>query len=372
MADGVAPDVRDGLTPVCRRALCELARARARTPQYVNSARAVDSVLGTGPVDGGRRAIYAELVRMARDWEVRHPLVDGQGNLGSLDGDGAVSADYTELRLGVLGDALLRDVGDDVFEGPADAVTGAEPQVLPARFPNLLVNGSFSVATSTASRFPPHNLREVVDAVIAYISDPDIDTAGLTRHVRGPDFPTGALVAGGRELHDAYAAGRGPVVVRARTELEADPQSPRAIVVTELPFMVSKGGRAGVLADIGRATRAKRVRGVRAVADESSAAAGLRIVIELDRAADADAVLEQLCEHTQLQTTYELHLVASVAGHARTISLRDAIGHYVEHRRDVVARRTGLRSEERVLDLVRRDLLDIAATQGDDRRSEIG
>ncbi|CAN5154348.1 hypothetical protein BH20ACT16_BH20ACT16_16450 [soil metagenome] len=371
MADGVAPDVRDGLTPVARRALLELGVLQARTALHEKSARTVDRVLSKGRVDGGRRAIYDELVRMARDWELRHPLVDAQGNVGSIDGDGAVSADYTEVRIGALGGELLLDVGEDVLDAAPITTTSGGGGVLPARVPNLLVNGSFSVATGAASRIPPHNLREVVDAVIAYIDDPAIDTAGLMRHVLGPDFPTGGVIAGGAELCDAYEAGRGSIVVRARTQIEPGPLPSRAIVVTELPFMVSKGGRGGLLAEIRRAARGKKVRGVDAVEDESSEAAGLRIVIELGHDASPDIVLEQLHRHTRLQTTYELQLAANVAGQARTISLRDAIAHYVDHRRYVVALCSGLRSENHVLDLVRRDLLDLAASHGDERRTEI-
>jgi DNA gyrase subunit A len=371
MPDGVAPDVRDGLTPVARRALVELAALRMQTASFVQSTRTVDAVLSGGRVDGGRRAIYGELVRMARDWEVRHPLVEGQGNLGSLDGDGAVSADYTEMRLGPLGAELLRDVGDDVLDAAPDAPGPDVAGVGPARFPNLLVNGSFSLETGAASCIPPHNLREVVDAVIAFIDEPGLDTAGLLRHIQGPDFPTGGLV-GGAELHDAYDTGRGPVVVRARVHVETPRAGRRlaALVVTELPFGVHKGGRGGVIAEIRRA-RGKRLRGVYEVHDESSEASGLRIVIDLDSEADPAAVLQALYAHTALQRTYQLHLVAAVGGQARTIGLAELIGHYVEHRRDVVARRTGPRADKRVLDIVRRDLLDIAASHGDERRTEI-
>jgi DNA gyrase subunit A len=191
------------------------------------------------------------------------------------------------------------------------------------------------------------------------------------RHVLGPDFPTGGVVVSGPELHDAYAIGHGAIAVRARTEIEFRGQPAHAIVVTELPFMVSKGGRGGVLADIRRATRARKVRGIYEVEDRSSELDGLRIVIALRGDADPDDVLGELYAHTRLQTTYELRLVASVGGEARTISLRDAIGSYVEHRRDVVGRRTGLRSEERILDVVKDDLLDIAASHGDERRTRI-
>jgi len=362
------------MTPVARRALCELAQLRARTPAHVTSARTVDAVLSKGRVDGGRRAIYRELVRMASDWEVRHPLVDGLGFLGSIDGEGAASADYTQLRLGAVGGELLRDLADDDAETETQTALQAQagrdgaPRVLPARFPNLLVNGSFS-ATEAASSVPPHNLREVVGAALAYADNPEIDTDGLMRHLPGPDFPTGAaVVADG--LHDAYATGRGSIAVRATTRLDGG-DGPRAIVVTELPFMVSKGGRGGVVADIRRAARGRKVSGIQEIDDQSSAAHGLRIVVELVPGADPDAVLEALYEHTRLQRRLDLDLVAVVEGQARRLSLRDVIGHYVEHRRAVVARRTGVRPAGRVLDIVKDDLLDIAERHGDARRSEI-
>jgi len=359
------------MTPVARRALWELAELQARTPSHVTSARAVDAVLSKGRVDGGRRAIYRELVRMASDWEVRHPLVDGLGFLGSIDGEGAASADYTQLRLGTVGGELLRDLGEDDAAPEAEAQAGRDgvPPVLPARFPNLLVNGSFSAATEAASSVPPHNLREVVDAALAYADDPEIDTDGLMRHIPGPDFPTGGAVVADA-LHDAYAAGRGSIAVRATTQLDSA-DGTRALVVTELPFMVSKGGRGGVVADIRRAARGRKVRGIQAIDDQSSAAHGLRIVVEVLPGADPDDVLEGLYEHTRLQRRLDLDLVAVVDGQARRLSLRDVIGHYVEHRRAVVAQRTGLRSPNRVLDLVKDDLLNIAERHGDARRSEI-
>jgi DNA gyrase subunit A len=394
VSDGVAPDVRDGLTPVGRRALLALHEAQAQTPLHVKSARTVDAVLARGRVDGGRRAIYSELVRMASDWEVRHPLVDGQGFLGSIDGDGAASADYTQMRLALLGVEVLREAGEDDVPATAEQDLAGEPRVLPARFPNLLVNGSFSVATGAASSIPPHNLREVTDAAIAFIEDPRIDMEGLLHHVRGPDFPTGAVVHGDG-LHDAYATGRGSIVVRARAEVEPGrrtyervpgldrgagpaqlalrdgPDWARAIVVSELPFMVAKGGRRGVLADIRRAMRSKKIRAIDAIDDQSSHSSGLRIVIELKRDARPDVVLEELYEHTCLQRRFELDLVAAVAGQARRLSLRDVIEHWVEHRRAVVARRSGLRSERRILEIVRNDLLDIADGHGDERRTTV-
>ena len=354
-ADGVVPDVRDGLTPGCRRALWALGTGA----EHRSAAQVVDAVLRLDRRDGRRRAIYAELIRMARPWELRHPLVDAHGDLGSLSGDEPASADYTAMRLAAAGSELLAETN----------AGAAVPAVLPARFPNLLVNGSFSVATGAASRIPPHNLREVVDATLAYIDDPLIGTPGLMQHMPGPDFPTGAIVDGDG-LREAYAAGRGQVVVRARADVEDD-RWPRAIIVTELPFAVANGGRGGVVAELRRAARKKRVSAVARVADESGDAVGLRIVIELEREADPDEVLQELYARTRLQVVHELHLVAAVNRQARTINLRDAIEHYVEHRHEVVARRTGLRAKERVRDLVRRDLLDVAASHGDERRTEI-
>jgi DNA gyrase subunit A len=373
MARGVAPDVRDGMTPIARRALCELAELQVSSAAHVPSARVVDAVLNRGRVDGGRRAIYRELVRMASDWEVRHPLVDAHGFLGSLDGEGPSSADYTEVRVGAVGDELLRDLGDGeptpAAQAPPPSDGAGASRVLPARFPNLLVNGSFSASTEAASSIPPHNLREVVDAALAYLEDPEIDTYGLMRHMPGPDFPTGAAVVADA-IDAVYATGHGAFAVRATAQVDGGAGS-RAIVVTELPPMVSKGGRGGVVADIRRAARGRKVRGIQEVDDESNATHGLRIVVALMPGADPDAVLEGLYEHTRLQRRFDLNLVTVVEGQARRLGLRDVLGHYVEHRRRVVARCTGLRSEQRVRDLVKHDLLDIAERHGDARRSEI-
>lgn len=345
MRGGVAPDVRDGLTTVARRALHALGELQARTPLHVKSADTLDAVLATGRVDGGRRAIYGELVRMAGDWMMRHPLVDGAGSLGSIDGEDAASADYTEMRLTAAGEDVLQD----------------------ARFPNLLVNGSFSVATGGASRIPPHNLREVADAAIALIDEPQIGIEELMRHLPGPDFPTGAIAAGDGLL-EAYATGRGAIVLRARAEVD----EATAIVVSELPFMVGKGGRDGVVTDIRRAVRARRVRGVRAVEDQSSPIAGLRIVIALAHGAEPDEVLETLYAHTRLQSRFAIDLVAGVGHEARRLDLVDLVAQYLEHRRAVVARGMAAgASAERVNDVVRSELLDVAERHGDPRRTEL-
>lgn len=340
-ADGVVPDVHDGLTPGCRCALAALGPGR----EYRPAAQVVDGALRMSGRDGRRRAIYGELVRMARDWELRHPLVDAHGNLGSINGDGAASADYTKMRL---------------------APIAAE---LPA-FPNLLVNGSFAVATGPAACIPPHNLGEVARATIACIEDPEIDVDGLLRHLPGPDFPTGAIVDGG-SLRDAYATGRGELTLRARTHVEPRPDGRAALVISELPFGVVSGGRGGVIAEIVGAANGRRVAGVAGIDDHSDERAGLRIVVELARDAAPATALGQLYAHTRLETVIRLGLVASVAGAERALSLRDAIGHWIEHRRGDVARRTELRSADRILGVVCDELLEIAERHADERRTEI-
>ena len=345
MRGGVAPDVRDGLTPVARRALGALGELQARTPLHVKSADTLDAVLAAGRVDGGRRAIYRELVRMAGDWMMRHPLVDGAGDLGSIDGEDAASADYTQMRLSAAGEDVLHD----------------------ARLPNLLVNGSFSVATGGASLIPPHNLREVADAAIALIDDPRIGVEELMRHLPGPDFPTGG-VAGAGDLTAAYATGSGAIAVRARAAVE----EAAAIVVSELPFMVGKGGRDGVVADIRRAVRAKQVRGVREVEDQSSPIAGLRIAIVLAGDAEPDEVLEALYAHTRLQSHVAIDLVATVGHEPRRLGLVDLVEQYVAHRREVVAGQLAASaSADRVIEAVRSELLDVAERHGDPRRTEL-
>lgn len=365
----VVPDVRDGLSSASRSGLCALWRERARTPQYVKSTRIVDSVAGNSRADGDGAGIYRELVRMARDFELRYPLVDGQGNLGSIDDDPWADMDYTEMRLAPIAGELLRDV--------AEAVVGAglrgERAALPARFPNLLVNGSFGAATDAASSIPPHNLREVIDATIAYIDDPSIDIDGLMEHMSGPDLPTGGIIVGRDALRDAYATGRAEVVLRgnAHTERSEDPDYEHAIVITELPFMLTKGGDHGLQADIVHAIKRRRITGISQLEDRSSERNGIRLVVDLEPGVAADAVLEELYKHTRLQTTFKLTIVALVDGVAQTLSLRDAIAHYVDHQSDVVARLTGHRSQDRIREVVKNDLRDLAERYGDPRRTQI-
>ena len=340
-ADGVVPDVRDGLTPLCRHAL------RALAPEFRPGTRVVDDALRAAGRDSRRRAIHGELVRMARDWELRHPLVAARGNLGSINGDGAASAEYIELRLAAAG---------------ADTLAG--------RLPNLLVNGSFALATGAASQIPPHNLREVAAAAIAFIEDPEIGVEGLLRHVAGPDFPTGAIVDV-EGLREAYARGRGEVTVTARTHVEERPGGREALVVTELPFGVDSGGRGGVIGEIVRGTGSGRIAGVADIDDRSDAREGLRIVLELEGGVAPEQVCTQLFEHTRLRTRLPLRFVVAADGSERTLSLRDLIERWVRDRREALARDGTTRSRADIEQLVRDELLEIAERHGDARRTAL-
>ena len=289
----------------------------------------------------GDSAIYDTLVRMAQDFSLRYLLVDGQGNFGSIDDDPAAAMRYTEARLGRLATELLRDIDADTVDfGPNYDESTQEPLVLPARFPNLLVNGTSGIAVGMATNIPPHNLREVAAAVAAYIDDPEIDLAGLMEHVKGPDFPGGGIMS--REgIRDAYASGRGSIKVRARAHVEPLKGGKEAIVVTELPFMVKKGGEGGLITKIADLVRDKKLEGISDLRDESDERSGMRLVIELKRGGPpAKVVLNNLYKKTSMQTTFGANMVALVDGVPRTLSLRELIHHYVEHQREVVTRRT--------------------------------
>jgi DNA gyrase subunit A len=388
-SETVLPDVRDGLTAAARRLLVALCERRLRTPGYVKSARVVDAAARVAGRTGAGRIVYAELVAMVQDFSARYPLVDGQGNFGSIDSGRASAARYTEARLAALGLELLHGVGDE----REDFVAGArrdELAVLPARFPNLLVNGA-------PSGVPPHNLREVIDATIAYINNPAIGTGELLGHLRGPDFPTGAIVDA-TGLRDAYECGRGQLRVRGRahvapgrrsyrSQTSVDPDSgalvhgygpdddgpdwARSLVVTELPFGVTKLGRGGVVAEIRRLAKTKQITGIVDVEDHSIEQLGMQVVIELKRDADPDKVLDALYTRTQLQRTIPMQLAALVDGLPQTIGLRDAIKHYVTHRHAVLAQLTGETSTPRIRELIVSDLRDLAGRYGDERRTTI-
>ena len=340
------PDARDGLKPVHRRVLYAMNEAGLQPNRgYSKCSRIVGDVMGKYHPHGDS-AIYDTLVRMAQDFSLRYPLVDGQGNFGSVDDDPAAAMRYTEARLSRIATEMLRDLDEDTvaFQPNYDG-RNQEPVVLPSRFPNLLVNGASGIAVGMATNIPPHNLREVVDAVVAYIDDRNIDVAGLMEHVKGPDFPTGGIVLGLGGIRDAYETGRGRVRVRARAGVEDIRQGKEAIVVTELPFMVKKGGEGGLIQKIADLVHEKKIPEISDLRDESDRR-GMRLVIELKRDALPQVVLNKLYKHTAMQTTFGVNMVALVDGVPRTLNLLNVIRNYVDHQRDVIVRRTKFRLRE--------------------------
>ncbi len=334
------PDVRDGLKPVHRRVLYAMHDlALQPTRPHRKSAFIVGEVMGKYHPHGDS-AIYDTLARMAQDFSLRYPLVDGQGNFGSIDDDPPAAMRYTEARLARLATEMLRDIEADTVDfGPNYDESQQEPSVLPARFPNLLVNGTTGIAVGMATNIPPHNLSEVVGAVKAYIENPEIDLAGLMKHVKGPDFPGGGMMSA-EGIRDAYASGRGSVRVRARAHIEPLRGGKEAVIVSELPFMVKKGGDGGLITKIADLVREKKINGISDLRDESDRS-GMRLVIELKRGGDPyEVVLNQLFKHTQMQASFGLNMVALVDGVPRTLSLKELIHHYVGHQREVVTRRT--------------------------------
>jgi DNA gyrase subunit A len=334
------PDVRDGLKPVHRRVLYAMSEAglQPNRPRS-KSSRIVGEVMGKYHPHGDT-AIYDTLVRLAQDFSMRYPLVDGQGNFGSIDDDPPAAMRYTEARLARMATEMLRDLDADTVDfGPNYDGKNQEPVVLPARFPNLLVNGSAGIAVGMATNIPPHNLRETIRAVIAYIDDPSIDVEGLMRYIKGPDFPTGGIILGSAGIRDAYATGRGRVRVQARAHIEPLSQGKEAIVVTELPYQVKKGGEGGLITKIADLVHEKKIAEISDIEDHSSDK-GMRLVIELKRGAIPKVVLNKLYKHTPMQTTFGVNMVALVENVPKTLSLREMVGHYVDHQRDVVIRRT--------------------------------
>jgi DNA gyrase subunit A len=334
------PDVRDGLKPVHRRVLYAMHDLGLQpTRPYRKCAFIVGEVMGKYHPHGDS-AIYDTLVRMAQEFSLRYPLVDGQGNFGSIDDDPAAAMRYTEARLDRLATELLRDIDADTVEfGPNYDESQREPLILPSRFPNLLVNGAAGIAVGMATNIPPHNLRETIAATTAYIDDPEIGLEGLMEHVKGPDFPGGGLMSA-EGIRDAYASGRGSIRVRARAHVEPLKGGKEAIIVTELPFMVKKGGDGGLITKIADLVREKKLDGISDLRDESDRS-GMRLVIELKRGGPpAKVVLNNLYKKTAMQTSFGVNCVALVDGVPRTLGLRELIKHYVEHQREVVTRRT--------------------------------
>src|SRR3984893_18795758 len=344
------PDVRDGLKPVHRRVLYVMNELGLQpNRKHVKCAQIVGEVMGKYHPHGDA-SIYDTLVRLAQDFSMRYPLVDGHGNFGNIDGYGAAAMRYTEARLDRLATEMLRDLDADTvdFVSTYDG-TRQEPLVLPSRFPTLLVNGATGIAVGMATNIPPHNLREVIGATIAYIDDPSIDVDGLMKHIKGPDFPTAGTILGREGIRDAYATGRGRVRVQAKAHIEPIGQGKEAIIVTELPYQVRKGGDGGLILKIRDLVLEKKLSEITDLRDESDRH-GMRIVIELKRDAIPKVVLNKLYKHTSMQATFGVNMVALVDNVPRTLSLREVIGHYVDHQREVIIRRTQYelrRAEER-------------------------
>ena len=330
------PDVRDGFKPVHRRILFDMMElGNTSDKPYKKSARIVGDVLGKYHPHGDL-SVYGALVRLAQDWNMRYMLVDGQGNYGSVDGDSPAAMRYTECRLRKIGEEMMQDIDKETvdmtknFDNTLD-----EPTVLPTRIPNLLVNGASGIAVGMATNMPTHNLREVIDACVAYIDDNNIDIDGLMRYVKAPDFPTGGYIFGMSGVREAYHTGHGRIVMRGRAEIEAGDTHDK-IVVTEIPYGVNK---AELIKDIADLVNEKKIDGISNVNDETDRE-GMRIVVDVKRDANASVVLNKLYKMTQLQTSFGVNNVALVHGRPRLLNLKDLIRYFVEHRHDVVIRRT--------------------------------
>lgn len=332
------PDVRDGLKPVHRRILYGL-NEQGMTPDksYKKSARIVGDVMGKYHPHGDS-SIYEAMVRMAQDFSYRYPLVDGQGNFGSMDGDGAAAMRYTEARMSKITLELLRDINKDTIDF-IDNYDGneREPAVLPARFPNLLVNGASGIAVGMATNIPPHNLTEVINGVLKVSHNPDATIAELMEDIQGPDFPTGALIMGKSGIRRAYETGRGSIQMRARAEIEERGGGRQRIVVTEVPYQVNK---ARMIEKIAELARDKKIDGITDLRDETSLRTGVRVVIDIRKDANASVILNNLYKQTPLQTSFGVNMIALVNGRPRLITLKEALVEYLEHQKVVVRRRT--------------------------------
>ncbi len=335
--DRALPDVRDGLKPVHRRILFDMDELGLDPDKpHRKSALTVGDVLGKYHPHGDS-SVYDAMVRLAQPFNMRYPLVDPHGNFGSVDGDGAAAMRYTEARLSRLATEMLVDIEKDTVNFvPNFDETRTQPTVLPARFPNLLVNGSGGIAVGMATNIPPHNLGETIDGLIALIDNPDITSDELMQYIPGPDFPTGGIIMGKMGIASAYRTGRGKIVVRARAEIEQYAKDRSRIVVTEIPYQVNK---ARLVENIAQLHRDKKIEGISDLRDESGRN-GMRIVIELKKDVNANVVLNLLYKHTQLQDTFGAIMLALVDGEPRVLSLRDMLFYYLEHRKDVVTRRT--------------------------------
>ncbi|MDO8748287.1 MAG: DNA gyrase subunit A [Candidatus Omnitrophota bacterium] len=331
------PDVRDGLKPVHRRTLFAMQELGSEHHKpYKKSARIVGEILGKYHPHGDV-AVYDTLVRMAQDFSLRYPLVDGQGNFGSVDGDSAAAMRYTEARLSAIAGEMLEDIDKGTVNfGPNFDTSLKEPLLLPAKLPNLLVNGSSGIAVGMATNIPPHNLSEVIEASIYLLEHPEAEAKDLMRYVKGPDFPTGGIICGRGGIKDAYNTGRGKLIVRAKAAVEHQKSGKDTIVITEIPYQVQKAGLVEAIANL---VEDKKIEGISDIRDESDKD-GMRIVVELKRDVEPQITLNQLFKHTQLETTFGIIMLALVDNRPKVLNLRQILGHYIEHRKVIVRRRT--------------------------------
>ena len=331
------PDVRDGLKPVHRRILYGMSELNL-TPDkaYKKSARIVGDVMGKYHPHGDS-SVYDAMVRLAQEWSMRYMLVDGHGNFGSVDGDSAAAMRYTEARMAPFALQMLRDIEKDTVDFvPNFDGDESEPEVLPARFPQLLVNGSNGIAVGMATSIPPHNLNEVIDATVKLIDEPDVDIEELIKIVTGPDFPTGAVILGKNSAKEAYRTGRGSVLVRSKAEIEETNKGRQQIVVTEIPFQVNKARLQEKIADL---VKEKKIDGISQIRDESNRD-GMRIVIELKKDANPQITLNRLYKQTQLQESYSMIMIALVNGEPKVLNLHEILSEYLKHQKNIVTRRT--------------------------------
>ena len=342
IASRALPDVRDGLKPVQRRVLFSMIELNNGPDKpHRKCARIVGDTMGKYHPHGDS-SIYGALVNMAQEWSTRYPLVDGHGNFGSVDGDGAAAMRYTEARLSKISMEMLADINKNTVDfSPNFDETEKEPTVLPARYPNLLVNGTSGIAVGMATNIPPHNLKEIIAAVVKIIDNiveenRDTEIEEILKIVKGPDFPTGATILGTRGIEEAYRTGRGKIRVRAVTNIETLPNGKSQIIVTELPYLVNKARLIEKIADL---VKEKKIDGITALNDHSSRE-GMRICIELRRDVNANVLLNKLYKHTQLQDTFGVIMLALVNNQPKVMNLMEILKHYLAHQEDVVTRRT--------------------------------
>ena len=336
------PDVRDGFKPVHRRVLFGMEKlGNFSNAPYKKAARIVGDVLGKYHPHGDS-SVYLAMVRLAQNWAMRYPLVDGQGNFGSIDGDSPAAMRYTEARLAKMGEEMMRDLDEDTVDfDPNFDNTLDEPQVLPTRFPNLLVNGASGIAVGMATNMPPHNLSEAIDACLALSQNPELEISDLMHYIKAPDFPTGGIIHGYQGVREAFETGRGRIVVRAKTEIETENDRDR-IVVTEIPYNVNKRE---LIEAIARLVEDKRIDGISNINDESGRN-GMRIVIDVKKDCNANVLLNKLYKLSELQSSFSVNNVCLVNGRPETVNLKQMLQHFLEHRHTVVIRRTKFELEK--------------------------